>query len=112
MTTKVTVTSKAEYDLVDPLADTTNSSTDRMIADMELGSSIQIYLESKHRCNLCSYRSRFKTNLDRHKRNVHSDSDPRFKCDSCDFRTKYKSCLDRHFKSFHEKKLSISEAQS
>ncbi|OXU23499.1 hypothetical protein TSAR_003218, partial [Trichomalopsis sarcophagae] len=54
-------------------------------------------------CSICDYRSSYKTNVDRHVRNVHSCNEtPRFKCKLCDFRSKYKSCVDRHLRSFHK----------
>ena len=76
------------------------------LAPMELPRVIQQLNSSgkpgMYCCSACDYRSAYKTNADRHIRNVHGGCGTRYKCPLCEFRTKYKSCVDRHLKSFHK----------
>ncbi|XP_032456440.1 zinc finger X-chromosomal protein-like [Nasonia vitripennis] len=53
-------------------------------------------------CDLCSYKSMYKANVERHVRNVHDRGSVKFRCDLCNFRSKYRSCVRRHMKTFHE----------
>ena len=52
-------------------------------------------------CSLCSHMTMYKTNMDRHIKNVHNTGSLKFKCDLCSFRTNYTYCLRRHMKTFH-----------
>ena len=52
-------------------------------------------------CSLCSHITMYKTNMDRHIRNVHNTGHLKFKCDLCNFRSNYNYCIRRHMKNFH-----------
>ena len=62
-----------------------------------------------HRCSMCKYSSKFKANVMRHERSVHSiglDGVPspniQYVCAMCPYKSTYRSNVMRHEKSIHK----------
>ena len=55
-----------------------------------------------HKCNLCEYKSKYSTDVKRHKSNIHNINVKWHKCNLCEYKTKNNSDLLRHKRNLHE----------
>lgn len=60
-----------------------------------------------HQCKECNYKSRYKSDLKKHIRSVHTKDIDWFKCELCDYKAKFKSDLKRHIICLHTTKDNI-----
>ncbi|XP_033231866.1 zinc finger protein 189-like [Belonocnema kinseyi] len=77
----------------------------RHVARVHLKTTVQIS-KTRHNCDKCSRSYNWVKDLNRHKRSVHEEIEPKVVCDYCGHKTYRKNLLADHITSFHLKECS------